>query len=46
MTLKNVDFDKSLLTLSLKNVEEDYHPWLLNIKKNKNMRKIMELRMK
>lgn len=46
MSLKTVDLDKNLLTLSLKNVEEDYYPWSLGIKKNKNLRKIMELRMK
>lgn len=46
MSLKAVEFDKSLLGLSLKNVEEDYYPWMLNIKKNKTMRKVLELRMK
>lgn len=46
MSLKTVDYDKNLLTLSLKSVEEDYYPWCLSIKKNKNLRKIMELRMK
>lgn len=46
MHLKNVEFDKSLLGLSLKNVEEDYHSWLFSIKKNKTIRLIMQLRMK
>ncbi len=34
------------MALSLKNVEEDYHAWLLGIKKNKALRKVMEYRMK
>lgn len=46
MSLKAIEIDKSLLSFSLKNVEEDYHAWLLLIKKNKALRKIMELRMK
>jgi len=46
MHLRNVEFDKSLLALSLKNVEEDYHAWLLGVKKNKGLRVIMQLRMK
>lgn len=46
MSLKTIEFDENLLTVSLKNVEEDYYTWLLIIKKNKGMRKIMELRMK
>lgn len=46
MSLKAIEFDKSLLTLTLKNVEEDYNSWFLAIKKNKIMRKVMELRMK
>ena len=46
LSLKNVEADKSLLTMSLKHVEEDYYPWLLNLKKNKILRKVIESRMK
>ena len=46
MSLKAIEVDKNLLTLSLKQVEEDYNTWLLGIKKSKVIRKIMELRMK
>lgn len=46
MSLKAIELDKNLLTLTLKNVEEDYNSWFLSIKKNKTVRKFMELRMK
>lgn len=46
MSLKAIELDKNLLTLILKNVEEDYNSWFLSIKKNKTVRKFMELRMK
>ena len=46
LTLKHVEADRSLLTMSLRIVEEDYYPWLLSIKKNKILRKAIESRMK
>jgi hypothetical protein len=46
MSLKAIELDKNLLTLTLKNVEEDYNSWFLSIKKNKTVRKFVELRMK
>lgn len=46
LELKTIDSDKSLLNLSLRNIEEEYYPWLLSIKNNKTMRKVLEIRMK
>lgn len=42
LTLKHVQADKSLLQLSLRNVEDDYYQWLLSLKKNKIVRKAIE----
>lgn len=42
LTLKHVQADKSLLQLSLRNVEDDYYQWLLSLKKNKIVRKTIE----
>ena len=41
LVLKHVEADRSLLTMSLRSVEEDYYPWLLNLKKNKILRKVI-----
>ena len=42
MSLKAIELDKNLLTLTLKNVEEDYNSWFLSIKKNKTVRKFRD----
>lgn len=41
-----MESDLSLLNLSLRNVEEEYYPWLISVKKNKNLRKMLELKLK
>ena len=42
LNIKQVENDRSLLTLSLRGVEEEYYPWLLNLKKNKILRRTIE----
>jgi hypothetical protein len=46
MSVKYVESDRNFLAFSLKNAEGDYYSWELGVKKNKGLRKVMELRMK
>ena len=46
LELKTVESEKSLLTVSLRNIESECYPWLLSIKNNKKMRKALKIRMK
>jgi hypothetical protein len=46
MTAKVFDADRNFLAFSLKNVEGEYYNWEVGIKRNKCLRKVMELRMK
>ena len=43
---KTVEADMSLLGISLRNAEEGYYPWLISVKKNTELRSVIETRMK